>query len=143
LHWLVVALSLAVSLVTSGYAAGAESASKQKVAAYLSDKLAGCWTIPVGDGFVNTITRVQISLNRDGSLAGPPKILNPATEPQGKMFNHSAVRSIVRCAPFTELAASADSYESWREIVVTFDAREMLSGARAEIGAGWKHLTPI
>ena len=130
MHWLTVALGLAVSLVTSGYAAGAESASKQKAAAYLSDKLAGCWTIPVDDGSVITITRVQISLNPDGSLAGPPKILNPATEPQGKRFNDSAVRAITRCAPFTGLAAFADSYQAWRETTVNFDAGVMSSSAQ-------------
>jgi hypothetical protein len=110
------ALGLAVSLVTSSYDAESESASRQKAAAYLSDKLVGCWTIPVADEFV--VTRVQISLNRDGSLAGPPKILNPATEPQGKRFNDSAVRAITRCAPFTGLAAYADSYQAWRETTV-------------------------
>ncbi len=127
MHWSTVALGLAVSLMTSGYAAGAESASKQEAAAYLSDKLAGCWTIPVDYGSVITITRVQISLNRDGSLAGPPKILNPATESEGKRFNVSAVRAITRCAPFTGLAAYADSYQTWREPVVTFDPRDMSS----------------
>ncbi|MER8622920.1 MULTISPECIES: cell envelope integrity protein TolA [unclassified Mesorhizobium] len=127
MHWLMVALGVAVSLVTSGYAAGEESASQQKAATYLFDKLAGCWNITVGDGSVITITRVQISLNRDGSLAGPPKVLNPATEPQGKMFNQSAARAIARCAPFTGLAAYVDSYQAWREITVNFDARDMSS----------------
>ncbi|ESZ43054.1 hypothetical protein X732_08480 [Mesorhizobium sp. L2C066B000] len=55
-----VASGLVVSLVTSGYAAGAENASQQKAAAYLADKLAGCWIIPVGDELV--ATRVKISL---------------------------------------------------------------------------------
>lgn len=128
MHWLIVALSLAVSLVTSGYAAGAESASKEKAATYLSDKLVGCWNIPVSDEFV--ITQVHISLNRDGSLAAPPKILNPATEPQGKRFNDSAVRAITRCVPFTGLAAYLDSYQAWREITVNFDARVMSSSTQ-------------
>lgn len=127
MHWSIAALGFAVSLVTSGYAVGAESASKQKAAAYLSDKLAGCWIIPAYDEFV--ITRVQISLNRDGSLTGPPKILNPATAPQGKRFNDSAVRAVTRCAPFTGLAAYVDSYQAWRETTVNFDARLMSPSA--------------
>src|SRR4051812_22424752 len=55
-----VASGLVVSLVTSGYAAGAENASQQKAAAYLADKLAGCWIIPVGDELV--ATRVKSAL---------------------------------------------------------------------------------
>ncbi|MER8654384.1 MULTISPECIES: hypothetical protein [unclassified Mesorhizobium] len=128
MHWLMVASGLVVSLVTSGYAAGAENASQQKAAAYLADKLAGCWIIPLGDELV--ATRVKISFNRDGSLAAPPKVLNPATEPQGKKFNDSAVRAITRCAPFIGLATYADSYQAWRETTVNFDGRVMSSGAQ-------------
>jgi hypothetical protein len=120
---LIVALGLAVSVVTSGYAAGSESTSIQKAAAYFSDKVGGCWTIPAAGGPV--VTRVQISFNRDGSLAGPPKVLNPAQTPQDRRFNDSAVRAIVRCAPFTGLTAFGSSYQVWREMVVTFDPREI------------------
>lgn len=122
------ALALTVSVVLYSSAVGAESVAKHKAAAYLSDKLAGCWTIPADGGPV--VTRIQISFNRDGSLAGSPRILNPAKALQDKKFNDSAVRSIVRCAPFTGLAIYADSYEVWREMVITFDPGDMLSSAQ-------------
>ena len=128
--WLIVALGLAVSPVTSGYAAETESNLNQKVAAYLSDRLDSCWRLPAQEDDEFVVTRVQISLNQDGSLAGPPKVLNPAPGAEGKRFNESAVRAITHCAPFAGLAAYFDSYQAWREITVNFDTRVMSSGTQ-------------
>ncbi|TGV71068.1 hypothetical protein EN801_042825, partial [Mesorhizobium sp. M00.F.Ca.ET.158.01.1.1] len=67
-----------------------------------------------------SIARDRISLNKDGSLAGPPKIVGPVTPPRDKVAE-AAIRAITRCAPFPGLASYAAHYDLWRDIVVTFN----------------------
>lgn len=59
-------------------------------------------------------------MNKDGSLAGPPKIVGPVTPPRDKVAE-AAIRAITRCAPFSGLASYAAHYDLWRDIVVTFN----------------------
>ncbi|RWN46980.1 MAG: hypothetical protein EOS03_11480 [Mesorhizobium sp.] len=79
-----------------------------------------CWNMPAN---THSIARVQISLNKDGSLAGPPKILGPVTTPPDKVAE-SAVRAIARCAPFPRLTSYAAHYDMWRDVILTFNPGE-------------------
>lgn len=130
---LILALSLAGSALLTSNAVGADKTALEKVATYVSRTVGACWAIPVDVEPI--VTRVQISLNRDGSLAGPPKILNPTTQPQGKIVNASAVRAIVRCTPFTGLGSYGDSYQVWRDMVIGFDSRELAASELPKFGA--------
>ncbi|MGX5831888.1 hypothetical protein [Mesorhizobium sp. 43Arga] len=75
-----------------------------------------CWAVPAD---ATSVARVRISLNKDGSLAGPPKILDPLKPLRDKVVE-AAVRAITRCAPFSGLMPYAAHYHLWREVVLTF-----------------------
>lgn len=121
---LVFAGSLAGSLALSGTPSRAEVTAERDIGDYLMKAIQHCWNMPAN---TRSIARVQISLNKDGSLAGPPKILGPATPPPDKVAE-SAVRAIMRCAPFPGLTSYAAHYNMWREIILTFNPGEDTSG---------------
>ncbi|MEI9430804.1 cell envelope integrity protein TolA [Mesorhizobium sp. Cs1299R1N3] len=108
---------LAASLVSSSGSSGAEPAVQRDIGDYLMKAIQACWNMPAN---TTSIARVQISLNKDGSLAGPPKIVGPVTPPRDKVAE-AAIRVIARCAPFPGLASYAAHYDLWRDIVVTFN----------------------
>jgi hypothetical protein len=117
---LVFAASLAASLLSTGGVSRADVAVQRDIGDYLMKAIQRCWNIPVN---TRDIARVKISLNKDGSLSGPPKILGPVTPPPDKVAE-SAVRAITRCAPFPGLTSYAAQYALWRDMVLTFDPRE-------------------
>ena len=122
-------LGFAGSVILSNQTAGAENPTLKNVVEYFERKVASCWIIPA-DIDLSVVTRVKVRLNRDGSLAEKPEPLVRQTGPQRKRLNDSAVRAVVRCAPYSGLAGYADSYETWREMTVSFDAREMSYGGQ-------------
>ena len=120
---LVIAASLAASLLLTGGTSRADVAVQRDIGDYLMKAIQLCWNIPVN---TRGIARVKISLNKDGSLSGPPKILGPVTPPPDKLAE-SAVRAIARCAPFPGLTSYAAHYELWRDVVLTFKPEEYSS----------------
>ncbi len=59
------------------------------------------------------------------ALCQSPKVLEAADNEFGKSAAESAVRALRRCAPYF---LPPEHYDSWREIVVKFDAVEMFGG---------------
>ncbi|TPK16533.1 cell envelope integrity protein TolA [Mesorhizobium sp. B2-5-9] len=116
-HSLVFAGTLAASLVSAGGSSGAEPAVQRDIGDYLMRAVQPCWNVPAN---ATSTARVRISLNKDGSLAGPPKIVGPVTSARHKVAE-AAIRAITRCAPFPGLASYGADYDLWRDIVVTFN----------------------
>jgi hypothetical protein len=119
---LVFASSLAASFLSGGGSsrADADMATQRDVGDYLMKAIQVCWNIPAN---TRSVARVQISLNKDGSLAGPPRILSPVTPPLAKVAD-AAVRAITRCAPFPGLTSYAAHYDMWRDVILTFNPGE-------------------
>lgn len=109
--------SLAGALVSSGGPGRADVVTSRDVGDYLMKAIQVCWNMPAN---TRSIARVQISLNKDGSLSGPPKILVSVTPPLDKVAE-AAVRAITRCAPFPGLVPYAAHYDLWRDVVLTFN----------------------
>jgi hypothetical protein len=89
-----------------------------------------CWSVPAGAaGAENLIVQIRVFLNPDGSLAQPPELMDKTKMLTGNSYYRtaaeSAMRAIRRCQPFK---MPADKYNSWREIELNFDPREMLGG---------------
>jgi hypothetical protein len=89
-----------------------------------------CWSVPAGAAnAADLIVKIKVYLNADGSLAQPPELADKTKLLTGDTFYRaaadSAMRAIRRCAPFK---MPADKYNSWREIDLNFDPREMLGG---------------
>jgi colicin import membrane protein len=89
----------------------------------LRSRLAQCWAPPLGWTDPTEVRVVLVlSLNPDGSVAGRPQVLE---SPQGQYSNaapESAIRAVMRCAPYSLPAAK---YDSWKQVKITFDPRDM------------------
>ena len=94
-------------------------------------QIQSCWSLPAGARDAEgLIVRLRIFLNPDGSLARPPQIVNrDRLDVPGQDFfrtaAESAVRAVRKCEP---LIMPANKYELWRDMVLTFDPREMFGG---------------
>lgn len=122
---------LAGSFALSGSASAAETAVQQDIGDYLMKAIELCWAPPVG---TRSVARIQISLNKDGSLAGPPKILGPVMPSPDKVAE-SAARAVTRCAPFSRLTSYAAHYDLWRDVVLTFKLEDTQSDGPAAVDA--------
>jgi hypothetical protein len=85
----------------------------------------GCWGAPVdATRTEDLVVRVRIQLRRDGKLAAPPQVLDGALSSDNSSMRaaaQSARAAVILCAPYSFLPA--DQYETWRDIVFTFDPR--------------------
>jgi hypothetical protein len=130
-HGLVFVWSLAGALVSSCGPSLADVALTRDIGDYLMKAIQVCWNMPVN---TTSVARVRISLNRDGSLAGPPKILGPVTPPLDKVAE-AVVRAITRCAPFPGLIPYAAHYDLWRDVVLTFNPAEAPPAGPSKVDA--------
>lgn len=106
-------------------------AAQRDIGDYLMKAIQVCWNMPAN---TRSVARVQIRLNKDGSLAGPPKIVSPVTPPLDKVAE-AAVRAITRCAPFPGLTSFAAHYDMWRDVILTFNPGEDSPGELPAVDA--------
>lgn len=92
--------------------------------------LLSCWTPPIGAPEPEKlIVEVEFELNRDGTLAGTPRVknalqINLSGNRFWKVAEREAVNAVIKCQPFNYLAG--DRYDQWREMEFNFDPGEML-----------------
>jgi len=92
----------------------------------LKARLAQCWNIQLAPPDPSELrVRLKMFLNPDGSISSPPQILEAGSSEFARSAAESAVRAVRRCAPYN---LPPQKYDSWREINVTFDPREMFGG---------------
>ena len=90
--------------------------------AALRDQLGGCWSIDAGIVDAdNLLVTVRFSLGQNGKLAGQPRVTKSSGNPQ---FDRSAVRAIQKC-DVQGLRVPEGKYETWSEVIVNFDPRDM------------------
>jgi colicin import membrane protein len=93
----------------------------------LRARLMSLWNPPVGiQNPEEFVIRIRVQLGKDGKLTAPPVVLSSGT---GVLYNSardSAVRAVFQGQPFTML--KPDHYETWKDIEVTFDPRDMFHG---------------
>jgi outer membrane biosynthesis protein TonB len=112
---------------TLGTALGNASQLSQSELDALRARLMALWNPPVGiKNPEDFVIRIRIQLSRDGRLTAPPVVLTHGT---GMLFNtarDSAVRAVFRGQPFDML--KPEHYDTWKDIEVTFDPRDMFHG---------------
>ena len=115
---------LAIALAAYAMPASADDAARLALATALHQKIASCWAVPADvPTHVGTV-RVKFSLTTAGELDGSPTIDGPlGGDPATKAFAASAVRAVVRCAPFAGLAQLAP-YDAWKTVAVSFKRPE-------------------
>jgi hypothetical protein len=110
-----------------GTALGSAAKLSQSELEALRARLMALWNPPVGiQNPEEFVIRIRIRLNRDGRLSAPPSVLSSG---HGVLFTtarDSAVRAVFRGQPFDMLRP--EHYETWKDIEVTFDPRDMFRG---------------
>ena len=91
----------------------------------LRARIAQCWSPPPGGlGADAIIVKLRLKLNEDGSLIGYPSIANSGSSPFFQAAADSAVRAVFQCQPY---ALPGEKYAVWRDMILTFDPRQMYS----------------
>ena len=115
------------SAPTMGTALGNASQLSQSELDALRARLMGLWNPPVGiQNPENYVIRVHILLGRDRKLTAPPILLSRGHDAAWEAAAASALRAVIRGQPFDML--KPEHYETWHDIEVTFDPREMFGG---------------
>ncbi|GGB32863.1 hypothetical protein GCM10011316_01190 [Roseibium aquae] len=92
----------------------------------LRSQVSACWNPPVGAaGAEDLSVRVRFNLSQSGEVSGGPEVLNSSTNPAFQAAASSAVRAVMRCAPYSLPIAK---YDDWQEVILNFDPRELLGG---------------
>jgi hypothetical protein len=110
------------NIITSSHTLGEEDALKAQIF--------GCWSIPLGLPYnENLLVRVRLKLRKDGTIIKAEILdherLNMPGQGYYKVLAESALRAVKLCQP---LKVPSTGYESWKELILNFDAREMLEG---------------
>jgi colicin import membrane protein len=114
------------STVALGLPNGSAGQLSQTEVMALRARLQQLWSPPAGARNPQELTLdVEIRLNPDGTLAGPPMVLTGGTSSLYMAARDSAMRAVYRGQPYTMLRP--EHYELWKDVVVTFDPR-FLSG---------------
>lgn len=85
-----------------------------------------CWNVPAGArNAEDLVVTLAISLRRDGSLIGPPRLIGAMDQsnPHFRTAAESAIRAVHMCSP---LDLPPEKYDRWRDMELTFDPSEML-----------------
>lgn len=88
-----------------------------------------CWSVPAGARDAeDLVVRIRLFLNTDGSLSRAPELVDEPADGNDfyRTAAESARRAVLQCSPLKNLPA--DKYERWREVVLTFNPRQMLDG---------------
>jgi len=94
----------------------------------IQDQLMKCWNVPIAlaNARGSVVPQVRMKLNTDGSLVGQPGVVNSSSDPLFAVAASSALTATRRCAPLRIPAQFAAYYDDWRDVVVNFDARDVL-----------------
>lgn len=93
----------------------------------LRARLQQCWNPPAGQADARElVVEVRIQFNRDGSLSADPRVISRVSSGYQQVAAESALRAVRRCAPYTFLPAA--KYDSWKDVEVTFDPRDLFRG---------------
>lgn len=94
----------------------------------IQDQLMKCWNVPIALANARgaVVPQVRMKLAADGSLVGQPGVVNSSSDPLFSIAASSALTATRRCAPLRIPAQFAAYYDDWRDVVVNFDARDVL-----------------
>ena len=92
----------------------------------LRSQVAQCWSPPVGAIGAETLAvKVKFGLDRSGQVSASPEVMNGSSNPAFRAAASSAVRAVMRCAPYS---LPAEKYDAWQEVIINFDPRELIGG---------------
>ena len=95
----------------------------------LTAQIFGCWSVPFGLSLSNDmVVRIKLDLNPDGSIEKMEMLdhikMNTPGKEEFRTLADSVKRAVQLCNP---LRVPATGYERWKNMVLTFDATEILA----------------
>lgn len=86
-----------------------------------------CWEIPVSarEGNAPSV-RLRVAFNPDGTVTARPEVQNPRGDSGFQVLANSAVRAVMRCSAEGGVRLPRERYDTWREVVLNFDPKEMM-----------------
>jgi hypothetical protein len=89
-------------------------------------RVSQCWNPPVGGlGAEELSVKLRIKLNKDGTLKGQPRVLNRGSSSFHRAAADSAARAVWQCQPYN---LPARKYDTWQDMILNFNPRDMLRG---------------
>ncbi|MEN3952792.1 hypothetical protein [Iodidimonas sp. SYSU 1G8] len=125
-----IGITAAMILVGAGDARGADTSAsvdphlalrEAKLSDVLAMRLASCWLPPSPYGHHPVPVTIRVELNRDGTLAKPPLVVEKellAHDPEFRKAATNALDALRTCLP---LKLPAEEYELWKEVELRFD----------------------
>jgi hypothetical protein len=102
---------------TLGKQDGRSATLTQSETAGLIAQMRTCWNLLPSEIEANISVRLLVSLNRDGSVAGNPQIIEQDSSPMGISIARAAVLAVRKCGPYRLDVAK---YDAWQKVDVTF-----------------------
>jgi hypothetical protein len=96
---------------------------------FIIDRYKRCWTLPHTEK-TTYLPVIKLTYNTDGTLNGPPLLINPATEPNDRVIAESALQAIRHpdCNPMRFPANFMPYFDQWRgPRILRFDPTEVLN----------------
>jgi hypothetical protein len=83
------------------------------------ERVSSCSALPPGVGSAERIkVSLRVFLNRNGTLAQPPQLLDPSATEKQLALMQSSINALEKCQPYTMLPA--DKYKSWKQLDLVF-----------------------
>jgi hypothetical protein len=89
-------------------------------------RLKECWRPPVAGGRKLTAA-LRVALRRDGSLAGPPELVEVSASPDAVALVTTAKHALADCGPYGFLPA--ENYDTWKALSLTFSPEDITVAA--------------
>jgi colicin import membrane protein len=81
------------------------------------------WTVLSGGASAQeTVVKIRLRFNKDGTLSAPPQITNPQGTPYFRAISESALRAVQQCEPYN---LPRSLYEHWKDIIMNFSPKDM------------------
>jgi colicin import membrane protein len=116
------AINTAPSLGTPG--ANAPELSQSELDALIA-RLRRLWSPPVAFAETGNAITIRIILGRDRRLVGGPEVKTAGKGPMYEAARDAAIRALYQAQPFDMLRT--ETFETWRDMEITFDPRWMFS----------------
>jgi hypothetical protein len=100
--------------------------SERPELAQFKARLKECWRPPAASGR-KLSAALRVSLRVDGSLAGPPELVEVSAAPEAVALVTTAKQALAACGPFGFMPA--DSYKSWKALSLTFSPDDIAVAA--------------
>ena len=115
------------SQASLGAAKGTAATLSQSELDALRARLTKLWNVQAGtERPEELIVDIRIRLTPDRRLAAPPEVVSQGSSPRYQAAADAAMRAVLQGQPFDMLQAA--TYEQWKDMIVTFDPRQMFHG---------------